>query len=135
MEREYQVRRAKAFVLPETVYRQALWAAKDYNRLKEEIEFLTDNLDAIRSPSLVREVGSSPYLANVTAQKAEKLAALTGRIDKINEALEMVSEPYREGIANKIFNGIKFSDEAHANTWKRWQQIFLYYVAKNLELW
>ncbi len=135
MQREYQLKRMKGFVLPETVYRQALWAAKDYNRLKEDLEDLLNNLDTINSPDFVKEVSGSAYLSDVTAKRAEKLAMLAGRIDKIDAALERVPENYRDGIADRIFNGIEFDGRCHMNTWKRWQQIFIYYVAKNLGLW
>ena len=39
--REYQVKRLKDYRLPEAVYRQALWAVKDTNRLKEELNRTT----------------------------------------------------------------------------------------------
>lgn len=35
MSREYQAERAKAFVLPFSVYMQTLWCVRDYERLKE----------------------------------------------------------------------------------------------------
>ena len=43
--REYQVKRMKNYILPEAVYRQALWAVKDLNRLKAELNKEIDNLD------------------------------------------------------------------------------------------
>ena len=39
--KEYQQKRMKEFVMPETVYRQALWAAKDLPRMKKRIEEMT----------------------------------------------------------------------------------------------
>ena len=53
--REYQVKRLKDYKLPEAVYRQALWAIKDVNRLKEELNRTVEDIDSIHSPSFVNE--------------------------------------------------------------------------------
>ena len=45
--KEYQQKRMKEFVMPETVYRQALWAAKDLPRMKKRIEEMTEKINAI----------------------------------------------------------------------------------------
>ena len=58
MAREYQARKAKPFILPETVYRQALWAVKDVNRMKDELAKLSDDIDAHHTPAIVRECAS-----------------------------------------------------------------------------
>lgn len=52
--KEYQQKRMKEFVMPETVYRQALWAAKDLPRMKKRIEEMTEKINAI-SIQTVRE--------------------------------------------------------------------------------
>ena len=45
--KEYQQKRMKEFVMPETVYRQALWVAKDLPRMKKRIEEMTEKINAI----------------------------------------------------------------------------------------
>ena len=34
---EYQPKKMKEYVLPETVYKQAVWAAKDFSRMKKQL--------------------------------------------------------------------------------------------------
>ena len=86
MYREYQVKKMKDYVLPETVYRQALWAVKDMKRLKEELNNTIENLDNIHSPSFVNESTGKGLYSDVTAKKADKLISITNRIDSIEAA-------------------------------------------------
>ena len=134
MYREYQLKRMKNYVLPETVYRQALWAVKDLNRLKEELNKAVENVDNIHSPNFFNESIGSGFYSDVTAKKADKLIALTNRIESIETALFSIPERYREGIKQKLVEGKSYGDEFHPNTWKKWQQVYIYNVAKNLEL-
>ena len=134
MYREYQLKRMKNYVLPETVYRQALWAVKDLNRLKEELNKAVENVDNIHSPNFFNESIGSGFYSDVTAKKADKLIALTNRIESIETALFSIPERYREGIRRKLVDGKSYGDEFHPNTWKKWQQVYIYNVAKNLEL-
>lgn len=134
MYREYQVKKMKDYVLPETVYRQALWAVKDMKRLKEELNNTIENLDNIHSPSFVNESTGKGFYNDVTAKKADKLISITNRIDSIEAAFFSIPEKYRKGMRNKLIEGGTFGDEFHPNTWKKWQQVLIYNVAKNLEL-
>ena len=134
MYREYQLKRMKNYVLPETVYRQALWAVKDLNRLKEELNKAVENVDNIHSPNFFNESIGSGYYSDITAKKADKLIALTNRIESIEAALFSIPEKYREGIKQKLVDGKSYGDEFHPNTWKKWQQVYIYNVAKNLGL-
>ena len=134
MYREYQLKRMKNYVLPETVYRQALWAVKDLNRLKEELNKAVENVDNIHSPNFFNESIGSGYYSDITAKKADKLIALTNRIEGIETALFSIPEKYREGIRRKLVDGKSYGDEFHPNTWKKWQQVYIYNVAKNLGL-
>ncbi len=54
------------------------------------------------------------------------------KLEAINNALEQVPEPYREGILGNIIFHSNYGDFAHENTWKLWKQRFVYYVANNL---
>lgn len=134
MYREYQLKKMKNYVLPETVYRQALWAVKDLNRLKEELNKAVENVDNIHSPNFFNESIGSGYYSDITAKKADKLIALTNRIESIEAALFSIPEKYREGIKQKLVDGKSYGDEFHPNTWKKWQQVYIYNVAKNLGL-
>lgn len=134
MYREYQLKRMTNYVLPETVYRQALWAVKDLKRLKEELYKAMEEVDNIHSPNFFNESMGSGFYSDITAKKADKLVTLTNRIDSIEAALYTVPERYREGIKNRLVEGIAYGDEYHPNTWKKWQQVYIYNVAKNLGL-
>ncbi len=134
MYREYQVKRMKNYVLPETVYRQALWAIKDLNRLRDELNKAVESIDNLHSPSFFNEsIGVGVY-SDTTAKKADKLIGLTNRIDSIESAMFHIPERYRQGMRSKLIDGGSFGDEFHPNTWKKWQQVYIYHVAKNLGL-
>ena len=134
MYREYQLKKMKNYVLPETVYRQALWAVKDLNRLREELNNAIENVDNIHSPNFFNESIGTGFYSDITAKKADKLITLTNRIESIEAALFSIPEKYREGIKQKLVDGKSYGDEFHPNTWKKWQQVYIYNVAKNLGL-
>ncbi|MBR5129371.1 MAG: hypothetical protein IKU67_04905 [Firmicutes bacterium] len=134
MIREYQARRMKDYVLPEAVYRQALWATKDLNRLKDELNKTMEDVDTVSSHSFINESMGQGLYSDITAKKAERLVILSSRIDSIESALFYIPERYRNGISRKLHEGNDFGDEFHPNTWKKWQQVYIYHVAKNLGL-
>ena len=134
MNREYQSRRMKEYVLPETVYRQALWAIKDMARLKEELNKAIESIDNIHSPNFFNESVGKGIYSDTTAHKADRLITITSRIDSIEAALFYVPEKYRQGLRSKLMEGGTYGDQFHPNTWKKWQQVYIYHVAKNLGL-
>lgn len=134
MRREYQSKKAKAYVLPETVYRQALWAIKDLNRVKEELDKAVEEIDNIQSPDLFKEHSRIGSYSDTTEMKASRIIKLTNRIENIENAFFYIPEKYRHGIKEKLVDGGDFGDQFHPNTWKKWQQVFIYHVAKNLEI-
>ena len=133
---EYQVKRLKPYLLPETVYRQALWAVKDLGRLKEArrraLMHIGDVPGADFSEGRVCERGS--LARDLTGRQAQAAAMLSMKIEAIESALEMIPEKYRRGIILKLAKGVPYDDSFHINTWKKWQQIYIFYVAKNLGL-
>lgn len=56
------------------------------------------------------------------------------KIQAIEDAFFQIPYEYREGIRLKLTEGKEYGDDFHANTWKKWQQIFIFHVAKNLSL-
>lgn len=131
--KEYQLKRVKSYLLPEAVYRQALWAVKDLNRMKERRSFLNDSIENLSSSSTVSTIRGSQYSDRVGKEAAE-IANLSFRIDAIEQALTEIPEVYRSGILNKLAFGIPYGDMFHTNTWKKWQQVYLYHVAVSLNL-
>ena len=130
---EKQRKRMQSYVLPETVYRQALWAVKDLPRMRKKLEELEDSLDSMpQAYSGMPRGGSGP--ADLTALRAGEMAGLSMRIRAIEESLGSVPETYRDSILDKLAYGVPYPDYVHMNTWKKWQQVYLYQVAVALRL-
>ena len=134
--KDYQLKSIKSCRLPETVYRQALWAVKDLPRMKEKLMEMEESLDCLPSAysGTPGRRGGSTVIGDQTARTASQMASLAMRIQQIEKSLDAVPEAYRDGILGKLAYGVPYSDQFHMNTWKRWQQVFLYQVAVNLQL-
>ena len=132
--KDYQLKSIKSCKLPEAVYRQALWAVKDLPRMKEKLMELEEMLDGLPSAYVDTPRKSSGTVSDQTAQLASRMANLAFRIQMIEGSLQAVPAVYRDGILGKLAYGIPYSDCFHANTWKRWQQVYLYQVAMELHL-
>lgn len=136
--KDYQQKRAKEYVLPEAVYRQALWAAKDLPRLEGALALLLEKEGNVCGIVYEKDKigGSRMHRAgeDLTSRSAVNAAMLSMKIEAIEEAFYMIPTPYREGIRRKLTAGVPFGDDFHPNTWKKWQQICVFHVAKNLGL-
>ena len=132
--KDYQLKSIKSCKLPEAVYRQALWAVKDLPRMKEKLMELEEMLDCLPSAYVDTPRKSSGTVSDQTAQLASRMANLAFRNQMIEGSLQAVPAVYRDGILGKLAYGIPYSDCFHANTWKRWQQVYLYQVAMELHL-
>ena len=138
--RDYQQKKMKVYLLPEPVYRQSYWALRDLNRMKEELKRLNEERDVIA----VGEKNMSNYgfgtgrISDITGNRAElfidtklgegmAVARRRGRYDEI-------PEKYRRGLWRKNVENLGYPGDAHINTWKKWQQILMYHVAKNLQI-
>lgn len=49
-------------------------------------------------------------------------------------AFDTIPEKYRSGLWRKNVENLTFGDGAHLNTWKKWQQVLMFNVAKNLQI-
>ena len=134
--KDYQQKKLKAYVLPQPVYRQALWAVKDMQRLKTRLAELKADAYVLGGRDYGMPVSGygTGCLCDSTGSSAIKIAHVEGRIDAIEQALMAVPSEYRDGIRDKILYDMPYSEKAHINTWKRWQQVFLYHVASNLQI-
>lgn len=134
--KDYQQKRMKSYLMPEPVYRQAYWALRDLLRMKEELEKLMEERDLIISGNMSVSNFSSGTgkVCDSTANRAIKIAQLSSRILAIETAFDEIPEKYRRGLWQKNVENGGFGDEAHLNTWKKWQQVLVYNVAKNLQI-
>lgn len=132
----YQQKKMKPFVLPETVYRQALWAVKDVPRMKVVLEETQKREGQLPSTdfSVPRFCENQGRLGSITEEQAVQTVNLSMKIESIESAMLQIPEKYREGIKAKLMEGIPYGDQYHSNTWKKWQQMYIFYVAKNLGL-
>ena len=73
-------------------------------------------------------------VADRTGERAVEAANISMKIEAIESALLQIPEKYREGIRQKLMMGVPYGDMYHHNTWKKWQQIYIFHVAKNLGL-
>lgn len=101
--KEYQTN-AKNFGMPHCVYMQALWAVRDYKRLKLEND------------------------------SEEKKDVYNDRIAAIEGALRLIPPEYHKDLLDNIIYHIKLENLEHEHTHHRWKQRFLFYVANNMGL-
>ena len=112
--------------VPKQVYFQCFWTVKDMERLKRleaisnysqgnnEMVFFVDDEDVIRN-------------AEVLKQAAWKLECIRNAITKL-------PKEYRQATIDSIVYNIPYGDVAHENTWRKWRQVFIRELAKNLLL-
>ncbi len=134
--RDCQQKRMKSYLLPEPVYRQAYWALRDLSRMKEELSYMKEERDMISAGEKVLSnfAYGTGFVSDGTGNKAIKIAHLSARIVAIESAFDEIPPKYREGLRRKNVENRGYSLDAHINTWKKWQQVLMYHVAKNLQI-
>lgn len=64
----------------------------------------------------------------------EVLEEARHKLECIREAIAVVPCEYRQRTMDSIVYGSPFEDMAHENTWRKWRQVFIRELAKNLML-
>lgn len=112
--------------LPKAVYYQCVWVLKDLDRLRrlEAADTLRHSSDEkvffVDEDELIRD--------------AEVLEEARRKLECIRDAIAEVPYEYRQRTMDSIVYGIPFDDVAHENTWRKWRQVFIRELAKNLML-
>ena len=118
--------RKNKYSVPKEVYYQCVWLLKDIDRLRkleavsnyagseDELVFFVDDEDVIRD--------------------AEVLEKSRWRLSCIRKALLAIPVEYRQGTLDSISYNVPYSDFAHENTWRKWKQVLIWELAKNLFL-
>lgn len=133
--KNYQQKRMKSYLMPEPVYRQAYWATRDLKRMRQELAALAEGRDSIvASEGLRIKTGSVGIIRDVTAERALKIVRLSSRVEAIETAFSDIPEKYRWGLWQRNVENGDYGEGAHINTWRRWQQVLMYNVAKNLQI-
>ena len=129
MPQHYQQKTKNPFRLPDIPYRRAVYAIKDYDRRKEEYAELLKY-----SPPILTGMPGDGELLNPTAEKGEALAAISDELHAVEGALAEIPDEYREGVFARVRHGTAYPEYAHINTWEKWKQRYIYYVAVRMGL-
>ena len=112
--------------VPKQVYFQCIWTVKDIERLKRleaisnysqegnEMVFFVDEEDVIRDVAILKQA--------------------TWKLECIRKAITKLPKEYRQATIDNIVFNVPYGDVAHENTWRKWRQVFIRELAKNLLL-
>ena len=127
----YQQKSNNPYRLPDNLYRRVLYTVKDYDRRKAEYYELLEYVPPVLSGISVNIDVSDP-----TANKAIKLAEISGELHAVEAAAMMIDEPFRSAILRnlKYDEPLPFGDFSHRPTWYAKRRRFLYSVAVLLKL-
>ncbi|MCR4708706.1 MAG: hypothetical protein K5653_00440 [Clostridiales bacterium] len=132
---DYQFKKENTYVLPQSVYRQALYAVKDLTRLKRKLFYLREEARSIKSLDPSETLVSGGTVSDLTGNIATEINLTETRIAAIEKAFNKLPEKYRTGVREKLVHDVPYDESAHCiNTWKKWQQILIYHVACELNI-
>ena len=112
--------------VPKQVYFQCIWIVKDIERLKRleaignysqegnEMVFFVDEEDVIRNAAVLKQAA--------------------WKLECIRKAIAKLPKEYRQATIDSIVFNVPYGDVAHENTWRKWRQVFIRELAKNLLL-
>ena len=103
--------------VPKQVYFQCIWTVKDIERLKR--------LEAISNYSQDEED---------VMRDAAVLKQAAWKLECIRKAVTKLPKEYRQATIDNIVFNVPYGDIAHENTWRKWRQVFIRELAKNLLL-
>lgn len=119
-------KKTNIYKVPKAVYYQCIWLVKDLERLRR-----------IEAAGKV-PMGDDELVFFVDDEKivmdAEVLVIARESLRCIRKALQSIPKEYRQSTIDCIVFGVPYADTAHYNTWRKWRQIFIYELAKNLHL-
>ena len=126
MGRDYQRIQGNRWVLPRNLYRQTLYAIRDYPRIKDEYEAMLHG-----SPADLDGQPKGNLPGDPTAVTAVKAELLHNQIKAVDDAKKVVPPEYMQGIWKNILYGCPYPDDADRTTYWRHKSHFVYEVAKN----
>lgn len=112
--------------VPKAVYYQCVWILKDMDRLRR-LEAISSY--AGKNDELVFFVDDEEVIRN-----AEVLTQAVRKLECIRSAIAKVPKEYRQSTLDCIVYNVPYGDSAHENTWRKWRQVFIRELAKNLLL-
>jgi len=114
--RNYQRTKNNPYLLPQHLYGEVKYMLKDYQRLKEEYEELSNDMSEERNWA--------------------KLCTTASKISAIDTAVSGIPEEYRTGVLNNIRHERSrdgyYPNDADFRTYQNYKQRLIYLVAKNM---
>ena len=98
------------------------------------LSLINDILDFSKSDSGKMTLDSVEYRLEDVIRDAEVLEKSRWRLSCIRKALLATPVEYRQGTLDSISYNVPYSDFAHENTWRKWKQVLIWELAKNLFL-
>lgn len=112
--------------VPKAVYFQCCWIVKDIERLRR--------LEAIGSYSARADEQVYFVDEEQVIRNADVLVQAAWKLECIRKAIAKVPKEYRQTTIDCIVYNVPYADSAHENTWRKWREVFIRELAKNLLL-
>lgn len=129
---EYQYKCYRNYILPTAIYHQCIWIIRDMERMEKKVTYLNDNV-ILNNIDMYKSMKLSESHDELSRLSGE-ISVIDSKLSGIYSALDKIPTEYQNGLLDNIINHRKYEDYAHENTWKKWKQRFIYYVAENLRL-
>lgn len=126
--KEVKLNKESKKMMPRPVYNQCLWIVKDYERLVEMNKYISDNMPEGEGDYVYYADSSENLICKAVLDNARF------QIKCVEEALSIIPDELRDGIYKNITAGIVFDSVASMNTWKKWKERFIRYLAQKLNL-
>ncbi len=127
--KDYQPKNTSKYWLPKAVYYQTLYAARDYDRLREEYTQLLHETHT-RSDGQPRGTKRS----DPTEKTVERLEETSNKLAAIEGALRGIPDEYRAGVFDNVRYQTPYPFTASRATWTRWRRYFICVLAYRLHL-
>lgn len=129
MSKDYQQKRRNGkYILPATVYHQAIWLIRDYYRMKGEMEEIIT-----ASPSHPEGMPSGGGLSNEVESKVMQRMKYFKKVDIIERMFQEIPVEYQKGVWNNIQYGKAYPKDACRATYSRYKSMYIYLVAVEME--
>lgn len=125
--KDYQPKHKNKYYLRKGIYQRTLALVRDYDGMRQ------DRINILHGTySSLDGMPKGNNISDPTADRAAKIAVLSGDIDAIEKALNTIPPEYRNSVMTLIMTGkVPFNAYASRRTIGRWKAKLLYFVAKN----
>mgnify|MGYP000848633317 FL=1 len=125
--RDYQRTKNNKYVLPQTVYLQAIYKIRDYDRMVLELERALES-----SPEPSDGMPKGTGTSNPTERAVIKRSKYLNDVAVIDKCFNTVPNEYKKGVWNNIVFRERFPNDAARSTYGNYKALFVFEVAKEL---